>query len=237
MHSVAASIRSASTWPRAADVLLSAATVIVISSVGMLVVLDPAWVAFAQDRAGVPASMALSADEVRLATAPVLRAIASGTIEAQASDGLALFSVEERQHVQEAAVLLRCWWSLGAVALTLIALSGWRHRERIAAAAERGAFMLLMVTTGGTVVVMLAFGPIARLVHGVLFPDADWFAAPAAGHLVRLFPADFWIYTVAAVFLVTAVTATVVALVARVVARRPIRTSVDPEPRSARRGS
>lgn len=136
------------------DALVSAATVIVISSAGLLVVLYPAWVAFTQDRAGVPASMAISPDEVRIATAPVLRAITSGPIEAEASDGRAEFSAEERLHVQDVAILLRCWWSLGAVALTLIALSAWRRREHIAAAVERGVFVLLMATSGGTVLVV-----------------------------------------------------------------------------------
>ena len=175
--------------------LIAGSTVLVIVGLAVLVVANPVWIAFEQDRAGADVATGYSRVQVRAVTGGILHDLAIGPPAFdQAVDGLAVLNDRERAHMLDVRGVF-----LGFGALTFLAAvtlvngrlashgAAWFRRSVRAGVA---VLALGVFVTGAAVTV--AFDQVFEVFHRLFFTTGSYSFNPATDKLVQLFPDAFW---------------------------------------------
>ena len=175
--------------------LIAGSTVLVIVGLAVLVVANPLWIAFEQDRAGADVATGYSREQVRAVTGGILHDLTIGPPAFdQAVEGIALLNDRERAHMLDVRGVF-----LGFGALTLLAAvtlvngrlvshgAAWFRRSVRVGVAVLGLGLLV---TGAAVAV--AFDQVFEVFHRLFFATGSYSFNPATDKLVQLFPDAFW---------------------------------------------
>jgi integral membrane protein (TIGR01906 family) len=186
---------------RLRQVLVAAATAILVLAVAILPFLTPAWLAFAQDRAGATAWTGYSPSDLRTATDALVHDLVFGPPAFDvAIDGEAVLTARERAHLREVrgvfgglAVL-----ALAAVAALLLTSARRPLEPETWRSIRSGALALVAVVALLGVVAVVAFEPAFAVFHRLFFAGNYTFD-PRTDRLVQLFPDQLWFETSVAV--------------------------------------
>jgi integral membrane protein (TIGR01906 family) len=197
--------------------LAGATTVIVIIGFTIALFFNPLWIAFEQERSGVPSITGYTPDQVHAVTGSILADLVFGPPAfGVAVNGQPVLDAAERSHMVDVrSVLMLVTILFGIATVVLVALvaanrrSAWVWR---AIARASGALAAVGVAVG--VAVLFFFDAAFQLFHLVFFPQGNFSFDPRTERLTQLFPDQFWTETsigVAALGLVIAVAVTLVA--------------------------
>ena len=191
---------------RIASILVGGATAIVIVAVAVVVFFNPAWVAFEQDRTGVPELIGYTPEQVRSATNAILgeMVFGPGTFAVEVN-GQPVLNERERGHMADVRRVVT-WF----VFLTIAAIVGLVIAYRRAAkprawywqSVGAGALLLAAGVLSAGVFVLLFFDQTFELFHRLLFPAGSYSFDPLNERLVQLFPMTFWSETAIALSVV-----------------------------------
>jgi len=198
--------------------LVSVATVVVIVGVTVVVFFNPVWIDIAQGRAGVPAVIGYTPEQVRTATGAILADLIVGPPDfAVAIDGEAVLGPTERSHMVDVrSVVLPLAALLAIVTIALAAvLAAHRRSAWVWRAVARGSAALVGVAVIVGVAVVFFFDAAFLLFHLVFFPQGNFMFDPRTQRLVQLFPGQFWTETATGIAFVGLALAIVVTLLAR----------------------
>lgn len=198
--------------------LVSVATVVVIVGVTVVVFFNPVWIDIAQGRAGVPAVIGYTPEQVRTATGAILADLIVGPPDfAVAIDGEAVLGPTERSHMVDVrSVVLPLATLLAVVTVALAAvLAANRRSAWVWRAVARGSAALVGVAVIVGVAVVFFFDAAFLLFHLVFFPQGNFMFDPRTQRLVQLFPGQFWTETATGIAFVGLALAIVVTLLAR----------------------
>lgn len=198
--------------------LTAVGTVVVIVGLTVIIFFNPAWIDFAQGRAGVPAVIGYTPAQVGEVTRSILVDVFVGPPDfAVAIDGEVVLGPTERSHMVDVrAVVLPFAWLLvlvtGALAAVLAAnrRSAWVWR-----AVACGSLALVIVAAAVGVAVVFFFDAAFLLFHLVFFPQGNFMFDPRTQRLVQLFPDQLWTETAIGIAVVGLALAIVVTLLAR----------------------
>ncbi len=219
----------------AGSVLVAVAIAITIVAAAVLPFLNPAWVAFAQDRADATAWTGYSATELRIATDAILADLVSGPPNFDvAVGGEPVLNTRERGHLTDVRGVFVALAVLAAAAAAVLVLavmrtrSGDEGRGRVWRAMRAGALGLMAAVGVIGVVGAVAFDRGFEVFHRLFFTGGTYTFDARTERLVQLFPQRFWFETSMALGLVVLVLAGVVAALAtrRLRAPRPSPTAV-----------
>lgn len=198
----------------AGSALLALATAVVVLAVAILPFLNPAWVAFAQDRADALAWTGLSPADLRTATNSILHDLVIGPPDFDvAVGGATILSPAEIGHmrdVRNAFAAFAVIAFVSAVALVMVnrlqrgSATFWR-----AVRLGSGGLVIGIVALGA--VSLVAFEVAFEVFHRLLFSGGGYAFDPATDKLVQLFPMQFWFETAIGVGIVAVVIAAAVA--------------------------
>ena len=208
-HSVAARLLGA--WA-------TAATVIVIVGLTVVLFFNPLWIAFEQNRTGVPGITSYTPDQVRSATDSILADLIFGPPEfAVAVDGAPVLDAAERAHMVDVRNVLTTFGGLVAIAtLTLGAVVAVNRRAAwLWRAVARGSGALALVGVVVGVAVLFFFDAAFLIFHQVFFPQGNFSFDPRTERLTQLFPDQFWTETSMAIAVVGLTIAVAVTLASR----------------------
>jgi integral membrane protein (TIGR01906 family) len=176
--------------------LLAVSVAVLIALLGPLLLFNPWYVAGGQARAGVPALLATSQQEVDDVTSQVLADIWLGGDFAVSLDGTTpLLTDAERSHMRDVSSFVRL---LAVIALTAAVvlfgcLLALRHERR-----RIGSLLLTAASGVGLAAVLIgllfavAFEPTFLAFHEIFFSQGNFLFGPDS-NLLRLFPEPFWI--------------------------------------------
>ncbi len=187
--------------PRAAaSTIIALATATVVVALGMLLFLNPVWVAFEQDRAQAHEWTGLSEAQLRPVTNAILEDLVLGPPDFDAVvDGTPVLNDRERGHMRDVRSVFAGFYAVAAVAAVVLLLAWLRRGDgmvfwrRIARSGR--ALAIGTVVVGGLGV--LFFDAAFALFHQLFFPAGSYNFDPATERLVQLFPYQFWIETTA----------------------------------------
>ena len=175
--------------------LIAASTVLVIIGLAVLVVANPVWIAFEQDRAGADVATGYSREQVRAVTSGILHDLTIGPPAFdQAVAGLAVLNDRERAHMLDVRAVF-----LGFGALSLLAAVTLVNGRLVSHGADwfrRSVRVGVAVLAAGVVVtgaaVAVAFDQVFEVFHRLFFAGGTYSFNPATDRLVQLFPDAFW---------------------------------------------
>ena len=201
-----------------AGILAAVSSVVAILGVAVTLFFNPLWIAFEQDRAGVPAITGYTPDAVRAVTGSILADLFVGPPEfAVAVDGQPVLDAAERGHMVDVRNVLIPATILFAASIALLAVLLARSRRRAwlwrGIACGSGVLALAGVVVG--IAVVFFFDAAFLLFHQVFFPQGNFSFDPRTQRLTQLFPDQFWTETSIAIAVVGLLTAAAVSLVAR----------------------
>ncbi len=206
-----------------ARLAVGVATMLVLSGLAVALFFNPAWVTFAQSRAGAAAATGWTEAEVREVTTDIVIEVwlGPGTFEQEVA-GAPVFTAREREHMADVRRVVIAFAATVLVgALVLLAIGVASRGRRWWGAVGTGAKVLAV----GTVVIggafYLVFDTAFTLFHELLFPAGSWSFDPATDRLVQLFPYQFWTETSVAIAIAALGLAIVTWVVARQLERRP----------------
>ena len=190
---------------RIAAALATAATLIVIIGLTIVVFFNPLWIAFEQDRTGVPGITGYTSDQVRKTTDSILADLIFGPPAfAVAVDGGQVLDAAERAHMVDVRNVLVPFG--GLVAVSTLTLGGLVAVNRRAAwlwrAVARGSGLLALAGLVIAVAVLFFFDAAFLLFHRVFFPQGNFSFDPRTERLTQLFPDQFWTETSIAIAVV-----------------------------------
>ena len=193
-------------------------TVIVVIGSAVVLLFNPIWIGFEQQRAGVPAITGYTPEQVRAATGSILADLIFGPPDfAVTIVGQPVLDDAERSHMVDVRnVLLPFAMLLVVATVVLVAIvaanrrNGWVWR---AIARASGTLLLVGVVVGAAV--LLFFDAAFLLFHRVFFPQGNFSFDPRVERLTQLFPPQFWTETATATVIVALAIALAVTLVAR----------------------
>jgi len=169
-------------------------------------------------RAGVPAIISFTPEEVRTATGAILTDLILGPPDfAVTIDGEVVLGPTERSHmvdVRNAFLPLAGLLAVVTVALAAV-LAVNRRRAWVWRAVARGSAALVAVAVIGGVAVVFFFDAAFLLFHLVFFPQGNFMFDPSTQRLVQLFPEQFWIESAIGIALVGLALALAVTVLAR----------------------
>ena len=186
---------SATVGRRIAAPLVAGATIVVIVAAAVALFFNPVWVAFEQDRTGVPGIIGFTPDDVRGATNSILAefVVGPGTFAVEV-DGRPVLNARERGHMADVrnVVLAFAALTVASIVVLVVAARAPRPRTWLWRAVAAGAAVLAgsMVVVG--VFVALLFEAAFEFFHRLLFPAGSYTFDPATDRLVQLFPMPFW---------------------------------------------
>jgi len=221
---------------RAASLLIGLATAAVIVTTTVLPFLTPQWVAFEQGRANATDWTGYSTEELGAATGAILSDLVFGPPEFDVEvRGEAVLDAREQGHMRDVRTVFTGLWVLAAASVVVLALVGWRRRDRAATwrAVRAGAIGLMAAVVVIGVGALVAFDALFELFHRVFFTAGSYTFDPASERLVQLFPFKFWEETALVVGVVIVVAALVVTLIAGRRARPPSVASAEIDPAMA----
>lgn len=201
--------------------LVGLAIAVVIVAAAVLPFLNPAWVAFAQDRAEAAAWTGYTSEELRAATDGILTDLVLGppAFDVVVS-GQAVLNPRERGHMADVRSVFAGFALLAlasVVVLAAAAVAGRRSapaRQRFWRAARGGAAALAAGVVVVGLVGVLAFDLAFEAFHRLFFAGGTYTFDPSTERLVQLFPQRFWFETSLAVGLVILVLVGFVVIVA-----------------------
>ena len=205
-----------SRWAVAA---ISLATPILIVATSLLLLFNPWWITPAQDRAGVPAIMGLSAKEVERITGSILSDVTLGPPEFMVGvNGQPILESAERAHMTDVYGVLRGFVLAAILAAGLVGAILFRHRRdaRVWRVTARAAGVLVLAGVLAAVLVTFFFDSAFLAFHLVFFPQGNFAFDPRTQRLTQLFPTRFWVDSaVAAVTIATGLAGAVFAVARR----------------------
>jgi integral membrane protein (TIGR01906 family) len=202
----------------------SVATVIVITGIAVALFFNPLWMAFEQDRTGVPATTGYTPQQVKTVTGSILADLIFGPPEfAVAIDGRPVLDAAERSHMVDVRnVLLPFAAVLGLAAIYLAAsvATNWRSAS-VWRAIARGSRLLVVAGVVVGVALIFFFDAAFLVFHLVFFPQGNFSFDPRTQRLTQLFPDQFWTETSIGIAIVGITIATGLTLVAHHQGARP----------------
>lgn len=205
-----------SRWTVAA---ISLATPILIVATSLLLLFNSWWITPAQNRAGVPAIMSLSASEVQWITGSLLSDVTLGPPEFMVgANGQPILGAAERAHMTDVYGVLRGFGLAATLAAGLVVAILFRHRRdaRVWRVTARAAGVLVLVGVLAALVVTFLFDSAFLVFHLVFFPQGNFAFDPRTQRLTQLFPTQFWTESaVAAVAIATGLAGAVFAVARR----------------------
>ena len=199
--------------------LTTIATVIVIVGLTVALFFNPLWIAFEQDRTGVPAITGYTPEQVRTVTNSILADLILGPPEfAVTADGQPVLDAAERSHMVDVRNILLLFGTLVAIAtLTLGAIVAVNRRAAwLWRAIARGSGGLALVGIIVGAAVLFFFDAVFLAFHRVFFPQGNFSFDPLTERLTQLFPDQFWTETSIAI----AVVGLAIAILATLASRR-----------------
>ena len=200
--------------------LVAAAAAIVILAASILPFLNPAWVAFEQDRAQAAAWTGYSEPDVRAVSNSILGdlVLGRGDFDVQLH-GAPVLRRDERAHMRDVRGVFGGLALLAGAALLLLVVAfrlsrAAERRARLWLAIRRGAVTLAGVVVVLGVVALVAFDAAFELFHRLFFAPGTYDFDPRTSRLVQLFPESFWSETAIAAGLLIVVLALAVAWLA-----------------------
>lgn len=186
---------SAAAVRRIAAPLVLLATMVVIVAAAVALFFNPLWVAFEQDRTGVPALLGYAPDDVRAATNSILGefVFGPGTFAVEVN-GEAVLNPRERGHMGNVRSVVTGFAGVTIVSILVLALAARSRPPRTWAwqSVAIGSGLL----AGGMVIaglfVALFFEQAFEFFHRLLFPAGSYTFDPTSERLVQLFPMPFW---------------------------------------------
>jgi integral membrane protein (TIGR01906 family) len=209
---------SAAAGRRVASILVGVATAVVIVAVAVVLFFNPIWVAFEQDRTGVPQLLGYTPEQVRTATNAILGefAFGPGTFAVEVN-GQPVLNERERGHMADVR-RVATWFAIltivAAVGLAVAYRRAPKPRAWFWQAVGAGGLVLAAAVLSAGVFVLLFFDQTFELFHRLLFPAGSYSFDPLNERLVQLFPMTFWSETAIALSVVLIVISLVVAGVA-----------------------
>jgi integral membrane protein (TIGR01906 family) len=162
---------------------------------GPLLLINPLFIGWLQDRHDVADKLRISQDELDRVNGEIVWDIFSGgDFDVVFTDGFPVLDTDERSHMGDVSRLVRILVILDVVAMAFAAWGGRLLRTE----PERLGRMLI-VGAGGVGVVTVAIGLFAvlawdtafTLFHELLFPPGTW-SFPSDSTMILLYPPDFW---------------------------------------------
>lgn len=206
-----------STWVIGA--VASLATVLTIVGLAVALFFNPLWIAFAQDRAGVPAITGYTPAQVRDVTGSLLWDAVLGppdfTVEVE---GQPVLDAAERSHMVDVYNVMRIFEGVVGLAGLALVLIVWPNRRSAWAwrAVGRGAGALALAGVVIGVAVLFFFDAAFLLFHLVFFPQGNFLFDPTTERITQLFPDQLFSETSIAL----AVAGLAIALAVTLTARR-----------------
>ncbi len=199
--------------------LTTAATVIAIIGLTVVLFFNPLWISLEQDRTGVSSITGYTSEQVRTATGSILADLIVGPPDfAVAVNGKPVLDAEERSHMVDVRnVLLPIGGRFSVASLTFVTLAAANWRKRwLWRAVARGAGALALMGMAVGVVAAFFFDAAFLLFHRVFFPQGNFSFDPRTERLTQLFPDPFWSETL----ILMAIVGLVIAVAVTVAARR-----------------
>ncbi len=170
------------------------AVAIIVTLAGPLLLFNPWFVSFEQQRNHSAALLAADQGAIDRVTGTILGDLFTGGPFVVSLDGQTpLLDAMERSHMRDVGGLVRILAVVLAAALVVFALTGSRLRDRrrrgrllLVAAASVGAAALVLA-----VVFAVAFEPAFLAFHRLFFSEGTYLFGPDSS-LIRLFPEGFW---------------------------------------------
>ena len=220
---------SARTLPeRLAALATGIAAAVVVIGIAILPFLTPAWVSFEQGRAEAAAWTGYSDADLSQATNAILHDLVVGPPEfAVEVGGRPVLEERERSHMRDVRGVFAGFYLLAGIAAAglVVLVAGARrmgHPERAWSAIATGMRGLIVGVVVAGVVAALAFDQLFELFHELFFPAGSFTFDPRTDRLVQLFPFDFWSETTIVLGAVIVVSAAIVAVATRRLARRAV---------------
>ena len=193
---------------------VAVATIAVIVGVSLVVLLNPVWVGFEQDRSGAEKATGYTSEQTHQVTNSILSDLVLGPPAfAQTVAGEPVFDDRERSHMVDVRSVFSAFGIL--VLLAAVVLVGARLIARGAPWYRRavgiGAVVLFGAVIVGGVVSLVAFDQAFQVFHELFFAGGSYLFDPATDRLVQLFPIQFWEETTLALGLVLLIASTIVA--------------------------
>ncbi len=198
--------------------ITSVATAIVIVGFTIALFINPLWIGFEQERAGVPAITGYTPDQVRSVTGSILSDVVFGPPAFAATvNGQPVLDAAERSHMVDVHNVLGLFGGVVGLAALALVVIGWTNRRRgwMWRAIGRGSSALAIVGVAVGVAVLFFFDAAFLLFHLVFFPQGNFSFDPRTQRLTQLFPDQFWTETSIGVAIVGLVVAVAVTLLAR----------------------
>ncbi len=177
--------------------LAGLATMITIVAAALLVFLNPAWVAFEQDRTGAAALTGYSPATVHTVTNSILHDLAFGPPAfAVTVDGQEVLGVRERAHMADVRSVFFAFGSVVVVAVLAVLGIGIAARGApwFRRAVRLGAIVLAAAVLILGVIATVAFDAVFETFHELFFPAGSFDFDPSS-KLIQLFPDQFWFET------------------------------------------
>ena len=177
--------------------LAGLATMITVVALAILVFLNPAWVAFEQDRTGAAALTGFDSATVHAVTNSILHDLILGPPNfAVTVDGQAVLGARERAHMVDVRTV---FFTFGGIALVaVLALINIAIVARGAAwfrqAVRRAAVLLAVLVVVLGALAAVAFDTVFEAFHELFFPAGSFDFEPSS-KLIQLFPDQFWFET------------------------------------------
>jgi len=188
--------------PRLAAAAISLATLLVVVATSLVLLFNPAWVGFEQERARADLWTGWTPAEVRQVTEAIVAEVYLGPGDfAQEIRGRPVLDERERGHMADVRTVWLAFLLVAGLATALLVVAWARSsdRGRFWRAVAAGAAVL----AAGTVVVgvgfVLLFDAAFELLHRLLFATGTYTFDPQTEHLVQLFPYAFWTETTVAI--------------------------------------
>jgi integral membrane protein (TIGR01906 family) len=183
-------------------------TALVIVALAIVPFLNPGWVGFEQDRAGVTALTGYAESDVRSATNAILGDLVLGPPGfAVEIEGQRVLTDAERSHMRDVRGVFAAFFALALVAAAIVALAFLASRrdrlgltrQAVWRAIRAGGLGLAAGMAAAGVIASVAFDAAFEVFHELFFARGTYLFDPATSRLVQLFPDAFWSETAIAV--------------------------------------
>lgn len=205
-------------WATVAGVVAAVLAVIAILGIAVALFFNPLWIAFEQDRTGVPAITGYPPDTVRAVTGSILGDLFIGPPDfVVAVGGQPVLDAAERSHMVDVRniVVPVTVLFLAAIGLLVVLLATSRRRLWLWRGIAWGSTALALAGVVVGVAVVFFFDAAFLLFHQVFFPQGNFSFDPRTQRLTQLFPDQFWTETAIAIAVVGLALATTVSVLAR----------------------
>jgi integral membrane protein (TIGR01906 family) len=162
---------------------------------GPLLLINPLFIGWLQDRHDVADKLRISQDELDRINGEIVWDIFSGgDFDVAFVDGEPVLDAEERSHMSDVSRLVRILVILDLVAMAFAAWGGRLLRTepyRLGKMLVVGAGGVGVATVGIGLFAVLAWDTAFTLFHELLFPPGTW-SFPPDSTMIRLYPPEFW---------------------------------------------